>query len=79
MEGKRIYFVTLRFDRQIHGGPLGFTDTYYTFAWGADSQEAQTRASQHYESKYDLKVIKTGASLAEKQDPAKYVFPEHIK
>lgn len=75
---RQIYFVWLRFDREMYARGIGFTTSYGVFARGADSDEAKQRAADHYAKKYNVGVEARTASLARQQDSTKYAFPEQI-
>jgi hypothetical protein len=70
-----IYFLTIRFDQQVHAQALGFTDHVYQHVLAADAVGAVRLAKEHFETKYaPLKVVKAEARPALEQDPKRYVF-----
>ena len=69
-----IFFLTIRFDQEVHAQALGFTDHTYHFVQAEDAPLAVAKAKAYYEKRYPLKVVKASAALALEQDPARYCF-----
>lgn len=73
-----IYFVSMRFDRQVHAQALGFTFTYDEFSMADDAETARQQCCEYFEKRYGLKVVKSSVTPAPNQDLNRYVFKEQI-
>jgi len=69
-----IFFLTIRFDREVHAQALGFTDHWYQHVQAEDGLQAAHVAKTHFETEYaPVKVVKIETRPAIQQDPDRYI------
>lgn len=73
-----IYFVTIIFNKKVHGGALGFTDRVYRSVKAKNALLAMDKARTHYNKKlendeFGTKVKDVTVNLASSQTVSKYV------